>query len=54
MLIPLWGRLETCGRLAIGLYKLSIILNWPINNRPQVSNLPHKQDATLPYTKIPE
>jgi hypothetical protein len=52
----MWGRLVTCGRLAIGLltslkiFKRTIVAGGvsatcsrPITNRPQVNNLPHKE-----------
>jgi hypothetical protein len=35
-----WGRLSTCGRLSIGLAVCKKIRR-PVNNRPQVDNLPH-------------
>ncbi len=40
ILVILWGRLVTCGRLAIG---LTIFLHSTrrITNPPQVTNLPH-------------
>jgi hypothetical protein len=46
----LWGRLSTCGRLAIGLLRaienlpgIGVSRKRPITNRPQVNNLPHNQ-----------
>jgi len=36
-----WGRLVTCGGLAIRLSKVDTGLSRPISNRPQVTNLPH-------------
>ena len=40
----LWGRMASCGRLAIGLYNQRSQTR-PIHNRPQIDNLPHTQLA---------
>ena len=38
----MWGRMETCGRLAIGYASRR-----PVNNRPQDSILPHYRAVSL-------
>ncbi len=38
----MWGRLATCGGLAIRLLRSKKLVR-PIANRPQVNNLPHKK-----------
>src|SRR5437870_21554 len=41
ILTPMWGRLVTCGRLSTGPVRR------PINNRPQVANLPHNLEVSM-------
>jgi hypothetical protein len=37
----MWGRLLTCGGLSTRLGGFCTLVGRPINNRPQVANLPH-------------
>jgi len=41
MLQNLWGRMVSCGRVVLGLVGICILVGRPIDNRPQVANLPH-------------
>ena len=41
----MWGRMESCGRLAIGLLAHGPVKR-PVNNRPQDSILPHMGTIT--------
>jgi hypothetical protein len=43
MVLLMWGRMASCGGLAIRLVVVQENIVRPIANRPQVTNLPHKK-----------
>ena len=54
MLHSSWGRMVSCGRVVLGLVGICILVGRPIDNRPQVANLPHiKPRARLNQYRCP-
>jgi hypothetical protein len=47
--MPLWGRFSTCGGFVTRLGGSGTLVGRPVENRPQVENLPHKCFSILGY-----
>jgi hypothetical protein len=47
----MWGRLATCGRVALGLGGPVTMTAKRVNSPPQVDNLPHKNEHAFRETR---